>query len=1499
MSLKVNFFPLHFIVSILGLVVFSIVFSDTIYSYMAENITLNGAIIALFVFCMIWIFGCLSYYARSVKLINNLFNSAIPQSVEGEEGAQPGSQSMYIASSISGTLIDNPVASRVLSNFAKTGKLDINYSDAMIIVQAVDENGDRIMGPAKFLGGVFILLGLFGTFIGLLHTIDGVGTALKSVSDADNVDVFGLVGLLVEPLQGMGMAFSASLFGLTAGLFANYGIFVAHHQLAVFINKLKNFLTATTGISQVDPSEIKAEDILLALEDSFNKLSVVFAEKLDMVTEGLLAMSKVIARGQDRQEKLSKASLINLVKVAELAEKLNILESLDDNVRQGLEENRIELFKYLDSKVVASFNQVLDTLELNNRISIDHVELSEKTSVVIEDLAGMMENLLDLTEAGNDVVSEKSDVINGSLRANGVILNDLLESSDESLSVLESIDGKTTGIDYRPNFDEVVDAVNENNDLTSESNALSDEANNLADTLINKVATEDSLLATIDSVEDATAAIDDTINELETQREILNDTLDSLNDIGDSIDDNLEKIIESNDGILAEVVDANSLNNDILSEATRNNELNEDILATANDNLDTNRDILDVAYNDLDNDRDILDTLRDGLDTNRDTLDMLRDTLDTNRGILDTLYTVDSTLSEQASSLYNLERYSDSMLNNLESIYSSSIELNNRVGEMTDGFSTYLPIMTDIMGVVRDEMNGLSSTVEMLGNSIYDMSQNLSQHGDAIGRLGEIVYLLDSRMESLDNATSSLNNSLQQTLPAMYEAIDISSTNSQYLAQLIGTMDYIAQVSEGIGRSMADFANQVLQENAYIADQVQNVSSVVMDSIDKMSNTVMDSTNQISNSLAETSYSLMDTSNTINGAANTVMDAANLISQAVEQSTLISNDSSMAAQTMLSVVDEFSQLRDLYSSQMTDVSQLLSDTMSSVMAATDYVSNNLINLNDLVATVQGYSNDVMNTQETIRESMQGMMGVSEYMANSQDNFLNALSGNMNQMASIISDGVNYTASLLTGAMDSLSNNINYTASILAGGMDNVVERLNNINMLTEVQTAKLDNLDYRLSELPDTVTSMFMNLGDMFSNMSNYLGSTVDNMQNLVYEIMSQNSAAQSAIMEAIVDNRSANAMVMDMVNQTTGLQSVIADLASQSNYANSMVDNLASQTSMLQSTMDMLANNFANQTDSLQSSMGVLADTFSGIYSGVMDTTQTMAATSNSLFSISNELATQTDALERNSVMASNLSNDLQSLAFSNENLRDVGGMLSNVINSFDTLANVLSTVQVSADNMDRTFANYSDMLFGEVSRLTETLNAHLSNFMSKDLTLGQDIYNIMNGLSMATNDISSAINTFENLASNSIVANSNVQAQIESSMNYAINEIASIKENLGNNISERIIYEISQVSNNQQEMMNRLGMVMPQINDLINILSSNGGGYGQNMMGMNNPNANNGDLLNALMTLREEHQNGNARLDIMANAVDTLITEILNSRDVAETILDVVTRMAGLTPR
>lgn len=1453
MSLKINFFPLHFIISILVLITCTIVFSDIVYVYMSSNIYINGLIISLFIFCMIWLLGVLSYYSRSAKVINKLFG----MSTEAETNAN--NASVYVASTIAGTLIDNPIASRVLSSFARTGKIDVSYSDAMTIVEAVENNGDRVLGPSRFLASLFTMLGLFGTFVGLLETIDGVGNALAGLSDSDSVDIFGLVGLLADPLNGMSVAFSASLFGLIAALYGNYGNYVASQQLAVFVNKLKNFLTATTGVSVVDPAEIKAEDILLALEDSFNKLSVTFSEKLDVVSEGLFAMSKVIARGQDRQEKLSKAMLINLVKLVELSDKLSLLEDFVDGVAEVIEENRIEFFKYLDQNIVERLELMLTSAELSNRIATDHVAVAEKSNVVVEDLAGMAEDLIGLTEAANSIMIEKAGMIDSTLKANGEILSDVLDSSDEALPILESIDSKTTGIDYRPSFDSVVDTIIENNELASELNSLSDEANNLADTLINKVATEDSLNATIGAVENVNSAIDDAIGELELHREIFDKTLDTINDIADENNSNLTKVIELNDQILAEVRDANPLYQSILDEAVKSNDLSNDSIdelvktnellneqiVVANDSLgaltvsnetlssmketaEASNDSLAEINNNLLSEIDLVEKLVDssekGLDEMyflRDTMEIFKDNMSLSNDYLskaisvydeslNKLTSIDSILSEQLGLTYNLEKYADALLTNTEQVLGLSESLNNKVEDITNGFSMFLPLMTEVMGLVRDEMTSLNDVVTILGNNIYDLSQELLSNSESIDRFGEIVSVLDMRMENLDNSSSVLNSTIQQLLPVMYETIELSANNSQYLSQLIGTLDYIAQTAEGIGQSMSDFANTVLQENAYISEQVSIVSE-----------TVMDSTDRIIQALSETS--------------SVIMDASNQMAEAANQSTDVANNNAMAAEAMLSVVSEFSQLRDMYSGQMTEVSQLLSETIASVLETTDYVSSNLVDFNSLINQIENYSYDVMSTQENIREAIQGMLSVNEHMANSQNDFLNAL-----------------------------NSSVDYTASMFTDGMNSVIERLDNVNMLTEVQTGKLDNLDYRLSELPETVSTMFMSLGNL-----------VEGMQNVVYEIMSQNSQAQMAIMEAVSDNKDANAMVMNMVDQTESLHSMISGLVSQSEYANNIVDNISSQTQAMQGSVDMLSNNFA------------------GVYDSLMNTSNNISGVADSLFTLSGEMSTQVDALERNSAIAINLSNDLQSLAFSNESLRNVGESLNYIINSFENVSLALAGVQASSENMDRTFANYSDILFGEMTRLTQTLSSHLEMFMSKDFALGQDMFSIMNNVLLAVNDISHAINTFENFASDSMLSNREVKQQLDNSMSYAIAEIASIKENLGHNISERVIAGISQVSQNQSEMINRLDYVMPQINNLIDMLSSNSGGFNQGGMSQDSAES----IISALMSLREEHQNGNARLDIMANAVDTLITEILNSRDVAETILDVVTKMAGLT--
>jgi hypothetical protein len=81
----------------------------------------------------------------------------------------------------------------------------------------------------QFLGGLLIGMGLVGTFIGLLSALDEIALAisgLAGVGAASGTDSSGmfqiLIGRLQKPMQSMGIAFSASLFGLMGSIIIGF-----------------------------------------------------------------------------------------------------------------------------------------------------------------------------------------------------------------------------------------------------------------------------------------------------------------------------------------------------------------------------------------------------------------------------------------------------------------------------------------------------------------------------------------------------------------------------------------------------------------------------------------------------------------------------------------------------------------------------------------------------------------------------------------------------------------------------------------------------------------------------------------------------------------------------------------------------------------------------------------------------------------------------------------------------------------------------------------------------------------------------------------------------------------------------------------------------------------------------------------------------------------------------------------------------------------------------
>ncbi|RYY69443.1 MAG: hypothetical protein EOO24_50885, partial [Comamonadaceae bacterium] len=73
--------------------------------------------------------------------------------------------------------------------------------------------GERVglPGPAltPYLTGLLVLLGMLGTFVGMVVTLKGTGTALESASD-----LLAIRSSLAAPVKGLGLAFGTSLAGI-------------------------------------------------------------------------------------------------------------------------------------------------------------------------------------------------------------------------------------------------------------------------------------------------------------------------------------------------------------------------------------------------------------------------------------------------------------------------------------------------------------------------------------------------------------------------------------------------------------------------------------------------------------------------------------------------------------------------------------------------------------------------------------------------------------------------------------------------------------------------------------------------------------------------------------------------------------------------------------------------------------------------------------------------------------------------------------------------------------------------------------------------------------------------------------------------------------------------------------------------------------------------------------------------------------------------------------
>ena len=147
---------------------------------------------------------------------------------------------------------------------------------ARSILDSIGTRLDEGREISRYMIGLLVFLGLLGTFWGLTQTIAAVGETIDGldVTSGDFGTIFeNLKTGLAAPLDGMGTAFSSSLFGLAGSLVLGFLDLQAGQAQNRFYTELEDWLANMTGVDASGTPGTGTETALSSLERAVDRLT--------------------------------------------------------------------------------------------------------------------------------------------------------------------------------------------------------------------------------------------------------------------------------------------------------------------------------------------------------------------------------------------------------------------------------------------------------------------------------------------------------------------------------------------------------------------------------------------------------------------------------------------------------------------------------------------------------------------------------------------------------------------------------------------------------------------------------------------------------------------------------------------------------------------------------------------------------------------------------------------------------------------------------------------------------------------------------------------------------------------------------------------------------------------------------------------------------------------------------------------------------------------------
>jgi len=247
---------------------------------------------------------------------------------------------------------------------AKGGSLYFTQTEARDVTTWLEEKFASQKIYINFFTATALMIGLFGTFTGLLKAIDDMGAIVLSLGG--DINIAEIISGFAGPLSGMAIGFGSSLFGVATAIILSLKSYILSRNQESFIEDIEDWMKGRI-IDAQSPEAIQQ----FRETEGLTHLSVVphtgaqsavssdpmaSSKFLDVFGEAMSGLKEEMKRSSEGNEIIYKMLSENLESTAKsTANQIALLESIVNSIKE-LNVNQFSTSSTLDESIQALAN---------------------------------------------------------------------------------------------------------------------------------------------------------------------------------------------------------------------------------------------------------------------------------------------------------------------------------------------------------------------------------------------------------------------------------------------------------------------------------------------------------------------------------------------------------------------------------------------------------------------------------------------------------------------------------------------------------------------------------------------------------------------------------------------------------------------------------------------------------------------------------------------------------------------------------------------------------------------------------------------------------------------------------------------------------------------------------------------------------------------------------------------------------------------------------------